>query len=79
MEHESQQTVNLCFLGHQLQKHSCKPDRLLGEIASALVHTGHVIPANAEGGVNRFQHRVQPLRQFTLLRNFKPILCVIGK
>ena len=32
----------------------------------------HVIPADPEGGINRFQYCVEPLRQLILLRNCKP-------
>ena len=71
VEHQSQQTANLGFPGHELQKDPCEPDRLLGQIPSALVNARHVIPADSEGGINSFQHGVEPLRQFTLLRDFE--------
>ncbi len=71
MEHEGQQPPNFCFTGHELQKDSREPDRLFGEVPAALVGARHIVPPDAKGGVNRFKHRVEPLRQFMLLRDFE--------
>jgi len=71
VQHESQQTLNLGVARHQLQKNASEPDPFLSQIAPALVHACKVIPADAEGGVNRFQHSLQPLGQITLPRDFK--------
>src|ERR1700734_2870948 len=61
VEHESQQSLDFCFSGHQLEKDASQPDRFLGKFPAALVSAGHVIPANPEGGIDRFQHGVEPL------------------
>ena len=71
MKDESQETLNLGFAGHELQKDPREPDGFFGQIAPALVGARHVVPADPEGGVNRFQHGVKALRQFTLLRDFE--------
>src|ERR1700681_891980 len=67
MEHESEQTTNLCFPGHQLQENPCEPDRLLGQIPAALVNPRQVIPADPEGCIDCLKHRVEPLRQVPLV------------
>src|SRR5262249_56152620 len=71
MKDESQETLNLGFAGHELQKDPREPDGFFGQIAPALVGARHVVPADPEGGVNRFQHGVKALRQFTLLGDFE--------
>ena len=71
MEHEGKQTPNLRFPGHLLQKDAGEPDRFLGQIPPALVDARRVIPADPESGVDRFEHRVEPLRQLAFLRNFE--------
>jgi hypothetical protein len=50
--------LNFGFAGHELQKNSREPQGFLGEIAAALVGAHHVVPANAERSVNRFQYAV---------------------
>ena len=60
--------MNLGFVRHQPQKHAREPDRLLRQIPATLVGAHHIVPADAEGGVNRLQHGVKTLRQITLLR-----------
>src|SRR5881396_2159567 len=57
--------------GHQLQKDPCKPDRFLGEVAATLVGADHVVPTDAEGGVNGLNYGVEPRRQIALLRDFE--------
>src|SRR5262245_19113848 len=52
VQHESQQTLNLSFVRHQLPKNASEPDRFLSHIAPTLVHACKVIPADAEGCVN---------------------------
>src|SRR5215472_3981630 len=71
VEHESQQTSNLRFRWHQVQKDTAEPDRFLRQVPPALVDARHVIPADAETGINSFEHRVEPLWQLTLLRNLE--------
>src|SRR5215510_10817042 len=72
VEHEGQQSLNLCFAGHELRKHSREPDGFFGETAAALIGARHVVPANAEGGVHSLKDRIQPLRQLTWFRRFEP-------
>ena len=71
IQHEGQQALNFGFAGHQLQKHAREPHRFLGQIAPALVGPRHVVPAEPESGVDRFEHGVKALRQITLWRDFE--------
>ena len=71
IQEQSQQALNLGIVRHELQEHAREPDGLLGEVAASLVGAGHVVPTNAEGGVNGLQHGIEALRQIALLRNLK--------
>src|SRR5882672_2952481 len=72
VEHERQQSLNLCLARHLLKKNSREPDGFFGESAAVLIGARHVVPANAESCVNRFKDRIQPLPECTLLRHFEP-------
>ena len=71
VEHESEQSPNLRLVFHELQQDACQPDRFLGQTAAALVYACHVIPAQPERGINRFQDGVEPLWQFMFVGNGK--------
>jgi hypothetical protein len=71
VEHESQQPSNFRFSGHELPKDPSEPDRFLGKLTTALVDACHIVPADPESSVDCFKHRVEPLRQVTLLRSFE--------
>ena len=72
VEHESQQSLNLCFAGHLLEKHLREPDGFFGEAAAPMVGASHVVPSNAEGGVNGLKHGIQPRCQLLAFRHFEP-------
>src|SRR6185436_7831322 len=72
VQHKSQEPLNFCFAGHLLKKHSREPDGFLGEATAALIRARHIVPTNAERGVNGLQHRIQPRWQLLLLGHFKP-------
>src|SRR5262249_1926705 len=71
VEHESQQTSNLRFRGHLLQEDTAEPDRFLRQAPPSLVDARHVIPADAETGINSFEYSVEALRQLPLLGNLE--------
>jgi len=60
------------LVGDKLQKHTREPDRFFRKIATALVDACHVVPADSEGSINRFQHRLKPGGQLAPVRNLKP-------
>src|SRR5262249_6632491 len=72
MKHESQQSLNLRFSGHQLKKHARQPDSFLREAATLLIRARHVIPSDAERCIDRFQDGIESLGQLLWLRNFEP-------
>src|SRR5947208_4227636 len=71
VEHERQQSLNLCFARHLLKKNSREPDGFFGETAAVLIGARHVVPANAKRSVNRFKDRIQPPPECTSLRHFE--------
>src|SRR5580700_10006746 len=71
MKHQSQQALHFGFARHELKQDPREPDALLGQIAAALVGARHVVPTDAERGVNGFEHGVKALRQIALLRDFE--------
>src|SRR5207302_7351007 len=72
VEHERQQSLNLCFARHLLKKNSREPDGFFGETAAVLIGACHVVPADAKRGINRFKDRIQPLRQLMSLWYLEP-------
>src|SRR5271166_772076 len=71
MQHESQQAAYLGFIRHEVQKDPCQPDCFFGQVSATLVGSRHVVPADAEGGVDGLKYCVEALRQFMVLRDFK--------
>src|SRR2546430_5018445 len=70
VEHERQQSLNLCFARHLLKKNSREPDGFFGETAAVLIGARHVVPADAKRSVNRFKDRIQP-PECTSFRHFE--------
>src|SRR5262245_16744657 len=60
VEHEGQETSNLRFLGHEVEKDPREPDGLLGEVAAALIGTHHIVPSDPESGIDSFKYCLEP-------------------
>ena len=68
VEHQREQPERLGLVRHQRHHEPPEPDRLLAEIAAARFGAGGIGPAFGEGGVDRLQHRVEPLAQIGCAR-----------
>src|SRR2546421_12130267 len=70
VEHERQQSLNLCFARHLLKKNSREPDGFFGETAAVLIGARHVVPVNAELSENRLKYRIEQPPERTSLLHF---------
>jgi hypothetical protein len=65
VEHQREQAECLGLLRQEPRDEPAEPDRLFGETSPLRIRPGNVVPAAAEGGVDRFQDRVDALTELT--------------
>ena len=67
VQHQRQQAERLALIGQQRGEQPPQPDRLVGQVAPPCIGAFGIGPALGIGGIDRIEHRIEPLAQLSAL------------